>query len=49
MPVVERLRNVPEADLPEVVEDFESEGATVSTELQPDGRWTVSATFPDDE
>lgn len=47
MPRTEILRNVPDADLKEVVDDFKSEGATVTTDRQPDCRWTVTATFPD--
>ncbi len=47
MPRTETLRNVPDADLDEVVADFKSEGASVTTDRQPNGQWTVTATFPD--
>lgn len=48
MPRTETLRNVPDASLAEVVEDFKSDGASVTTDRQPDGRWTVTATFSDE-
>jgi N-acetylmuramoyl-L-alanine amidase len=47
MSFVRILKDVPDSDLRELVDDFESEGATVETTRQPDGRWTVKATFPD--
>lgn len=47
MPRKEELRDIPESELQEVVKDFESEGATVTTVKQPNGLWTVIATFPD--
>jgi hypothetical protein len=43
------LTDIPQSDLDRVVKDFESEGATVTKEKQPDGNWTVKATFPDDK
>lgn len=46
MPRQEILTDVPDSDLARVVKDFESEGATVTKEKQPDGNWTVTATFP---
>lgn len=49
MPKTEILTDLPDSELAQVVEDFESEGATVSKTKQPDGLWTVTATFPDDE
>lgn len=45
MPHIEELTDVPTSDLDELVEDFESEGATVETTKQPNGKWTVRATF----
>lgn len=48
MPRQEILTDVPESDIDRVVKDFESEGATVTKVKQPDGNWTVTATFPDD-
>jgi hypothetical protein len=47
MPHQEILSDIPESDLDRVVKDFESEGATVTKKKQPDGNWTVTATFPD--
>ena len=41
-------RDIPESDVNQVVEDFESEGCTVEKTPQPDGKWTVTATCPDD-
>ena len=45
----EVLTDVPDSDVNEVVGDFESEGATVEKTKQPDGNWTVTATFPNGE
>jgi hypothetical protein len=42
------VKNIPEKDKMRVVVSFEAEGATVKTERQPDGRWTVIAKFPDE-
>jgi hypothetical protein len=41
------LRNVPDSEVDQVVSDFESEGANVERTQNPDGTWTVTATFPD--
>lgn len=41
------LTEVPEGELDQIVADFESEGCTVSTEKQSDGKWTVTADCPD--
>ena len=41
------LKDIPEADVDQVVKDFESEGCTVSKEKQPNGKWTVTADCPD--
>jgi len=40
-------RDVPDSDVDRVVAGFEREGATVTKEKQPNGRWTVTAKFPD--
>jgi hypothetical protein len=40
------LHDVPDADLAEVIGDFESEGAVVTKIKQDDGLWTVRAVFP---
>jgi hypothetical protein len=42
---VEALSDVPDDDLKSVIGDFKSEGATVASILQDDGKWTVVATF----
>jgi len=39
------LKDVPEDMIDEIVSDFESEGAKVIKEQQPDGKWTVRANF----
>ena len=39
------LGDVPDDDLKSVISDFKSEGATVASILQDDGKWTVVATF----
>lgn len=49
MPRQEILSDIPESELDRVVKDFESEGATVTKEKQPDGNWTVKATFLNDK
>jgi hypothetical protein len=41
------LHDVPDADLPEIIGDFESEGAAVTKIKQDDGLWTVRAVFAD--
>ncbi len=42
------LTDIPASDVDEVVSDFESEGCTVKKEKQPDGKYTVRATCPDE-
>ena len=41
------LTDIPESDVEEVVSDFESEGASVKKKRQPNGKWKVTATFPE--
>jgi len=41
------LTDVSAEELKEIVKDFESEGATVETTKQPNGLWTVKATWPE--
>ncbi len=41
------LRDVPPDEADNVVMSFESEGATVTKEIQPDGNYMITATFPD--
>jgi hypothetical protein len=43
---VAALSDVPDDDLKSVIGDFESEGATVMSILQDDGKWTIVAMFP---
>ncbi len=47
MPRVRTLTDIPDNEVDQVVRDFESEGATVTKKRQPNGMWTVVATFPD--
>jgi hypothetical protein len=42
---VEALTSVPDDALETVVDDYKSEGATVTRVLQDDGKWTVVAMF----
>lgn len=42
---VEILTDVPESKRDQVVEDFQSAGAQVSTKKQADGNWVVVAVF----
>jgi hypothetical protein len=46
MPQIKELNDIPSDDVDEVVSDFKSEGAQVEKIKQPDGNWTVRATFP---
>jgi hypothetical protein len=39
--------DVPEADVPRVVAGFKAQSASVVTTKQPNGLFTVVATFPD--
>lgn len=39
------LKDVPDKLLKEIVADFQSEGAEVSAQPQPNGNWTVEAVF----
>ncbi|MBO8134134.1 MULTISPECIES: hypothetical protein [Dickeya] len=43
---VNELTDIPSDQVDEVVKDFESEGAVVEKIKQPNGLWTVKATFP---
>ncbi len=46
MPRVETLTDVPDSDVAQVVDDFKKAGAiTVNATKQPNGKWTVVATF----
>jgi hypothetical protein len=40
------LTDIPDADVDEVVSDFESEGCTAEKMKQANGKWTVTATCP---
>jgi hypothetical protein len=48
MATVQVLKDVPESDVDQVISDFESEGCTVEKEKQPNGKYTVRATCPDE-
>ena len=48
MPTERVLTDIPESDVDEVVSDFESEGCTTKKEKQTNGKWTVTATCPDE-
>ncbi len=41
-------RDIPDSAVDQVVEDFESEGCTVTKTRQTDGKWTVKAVCPDE-
>ncbi len=43
----EILNDIPTSDLSQVIADFESEGAKVSTKQESDGNWTLIAVFKD--
>lgn len=48
MPRIEILRDVPDSEVDEVMQDFRDDGATnVRKDKQLDGKWTVTATYPD--
>jgi hypothetical protein len=42
----ETLNDVPDSEVEQVVQDYKDEGATVTKTRNPDGTWTVTATFP---
>lgn len=44
---LEQLTDIPPDEVDQVVEDYRSEGAAVEKIEQPDGNWTVNATFSD--
>lgn len=41
-------RDIPDSDVDQVVKDFEDDGCTVERTKQPDERWTIKATCPDE-
>lgn len=41
----EILKDVPKEKFNQIVEDYESEGAEIETIRQPNGKWTIIATF----
>lgn len=45
-PYIEVLTDVPREKLERVIRGFTLDGAEVSTELQSDGAWKVTAQFP---
>ena len=47
MNIERTLTDVPQAEVDQVVRDFEDEGCTVEKVKQPDGNWTVKATCPE--
>lgn len=50
MPRTETLTDVPVDEVDQVVQDFKDAGATdVQKTKQPDGRYTVVATYPEDK
>lgn len=48
MATVKVLEDIPESDVDQVIRDFESEGCTVEKKEQPNGKFTVRATCPDE-
>ena len=46
---VEKMENIAPSEVDQTVLDYESEGATVTKTDQGDGKWTVTATWPDEE
>ena len=42
---VETLTDVPDDAVDQIVSDYQDEGATVTKKKQPNGKWTVTATF----
>ena len=47
MPRTEEIKDVPPADVQSTIDDYKSEGAiNVQSIKQPNGRYTVTATFP---
>jgi len=48
MATVKVLKDIPESDVDKVISDFESEKCTVEKEQQPNGKFTVRATCPDE-
>jgi len=48
MPTEKVLTDIPQEDVDQVVEDFESEGCKATSERQANGLFTVRATCPDD-
>lgn len=46
---VEVLTDVPGNKVDKIVSDFERAGAQVAKTEQQNGKWTVTATFPDKE
>jgi hypothetical protein len=49
MPTVKVLKDIPESDVDQVIEDFETEGCTAKEERQANGMYTVRATCPDEQ
>ena len=48
MPAVS-MKDIPESDVGDIVAGLEDDGCTnIKKEKQPDGKWTVTATCPDD-
>ena len=43
---VEVIHDVPEDQKQRLTSDFKAAGASVAWSKQPDGKWTVTATFP---
>ena len=39
----EILNNIPDSEVDEIVSGFESDGATVTKDKNPDGTWNVTA------
>ena len=48
MATVKVIEDIPESDVDQVIRDFESERCTVEKEQQPNGKFTVRATCPDE-
>ena len=48
MATIKVLKDIPESDVDQVIRDFESEGCSVEKEKQPNGKYSVRATCPDE-
>lgn len=46
MPHTDVIKDIPDSDVDQVMQDFKDDGATATKQKQANGLWTVTAIYP---